>query len=41
MVTNLTISFQKNPEASQKSVAQTNSGDEDWEPLSIKVEVKE
>jgi hypothetical protein len=37
----MTIHFQEDPEASLQSIAQTNSEDEDWEPLSIKIEVKE
>jgi hypothetical protein len=32
--------FQDDTEASLQSIAQTNS-DEDWDPLSIKIEVKE
>jgi hypothetical protein len=37
----MTMHFQEDPEASLQSIAQTNSEDEDWEPLSIKIEVKE
>lgn len=33
--------IQDDPEASLQSIAQTNIEDEDWEPLSIKIEVKE
>lgn len=35
------IRFQEDREASLQSITQTNSEDEDWEPLSIKIEVKE
>ena len=35
------LHFQEDPEASLQSVAQTDSADEDWDPLSIKTEVEE
>jgi len=41
ILVSLIIHFQEDPEASLQSIAQTNSDDEDWEPLSIKIEVKE
>ncbi|XP_023701959.1 zinc finger protein OZF [Cryptotermes secundus] len=41
MQTNHKEGIQKDPEASLQSITQENSDDEDWEPLSIKVEVKE
>jgi len=35
------VHFQEDPEASLQSVAQTNSEDEGWDSLSIKIKLKE